>query len=427
MNDFYIYEGELVRYLGSAHHVVVPSGVTKIGDGAFLQCWFIKSIVFPEGVTEIGKFTFGNPIYEESQLQKAVLPESLVSIGAFAFYNCKLLSSVNIPNGLKNIGTGAFTGCNRLADENGVVIIKETMFDYIGSSETLVIPDGVKTADFCTIHNGEFKPRKIVFPDSIEFFGEGLLNYSTESVVLPNMVQVIPANLFYGWEALNSVTMSVEVETIEELAFVRCKSLKSFSWPQSLKNIGNSAFCDSGLEVVVIPDGVEQIGDNAFANCKNLNEIVIPASVKRIGKNVFRECTKLTKITTSVRLNQSMFGYTVLERLEANDINRMPKFLKIIALATFIADGADINSNRGRNHLKFIKNHISGLIEPAIKNKVLLDYMLDNKLLNCESLGQYIEYAIEHNMPELAISLTDYQLKTFPDDGDGELKKKLGI
>ncbi len=37
----------------------------------------------------------------------------------------------------------------------------------------------------------------------------------------------------------------------------------------------------------MIPDGCLSVGNNAFANCKNLHEIQIPSSVISIGPNAF--------------------------------------------------------------------------------------------------------------------------------------------
>ena len=38
MGDFIIEDGVLVRYVGEESDVVIPEGVTAIGDGAFVGC-----------------------------------------------------------------------------------------------------------------------------------------------------------------------------------------------------------------------------------------------------------------------------------------------------------------------------------------------------------------------------------------------------
>lgn len=47
---------------------------------------------------------------------------------------------------------------------------------------------------------------------------------------------------------------------------------------------------------VVLPDGLTNIGDNAFSGCVNLTEIDVPDSVTYIGECTFFNCNKITEI-----------------------------------------------------------------------------------------------------------------------------------
>ena len=46
----------------------------------------------------------------------------------------------------------------------------------------------------------------------------------------------------------------------------------------------------------IIPDGMTEIGDDAFRGCTSLKSIVIPDSVTRIGDYAFCYCNSLTGI-----------------------------------------------------------------------------------------------------------------------------------
>ena len=51
--DFVIENGVLTKYTGSGGDVIIPAGVTKIGNLAFSDCANLTSVTIPEGVTEI--------------------------------------------------------------------------------------------------------------------------------------------------------------------------------------------------------------------------------------------------------------------------------------------------------------------------------------------------------------------------------------
>lgn len=50
--------GVLVKYVGSGGDVVIPDGVTSIGDSAFADCEYLYSVRIPYGVTSIGNNAF---------------------------------------------------------------------------------------------------------------------------------------------------------------------------------------------------------------------------------------------------------------------------------------------------------------------------------------------------------------------------------
>ena len=111
-NEFTVHAGVLVKYTGADPDVVIPEGVTVIGENAFENSLGITSVVLPEGVGIIGQRAFAH----YPQLRQVQFPESLRVIDNFAFNECAALEEVHFPPHLTRIGDYAFFGCDMLAE-----------------------------------------------------------------------------------------------------------------------------------------------------------------------------------------------------------------------------------------------------------------------------------------------------------------------
>lgn len=80
-SGFDIKDGVLVKYIGMDTEVVIPTGVTSIGNGAFAGNRELTSVTIPNGVTSIGVRAFQSCSY----LTAINLPEGLTSIGSYTF------------------------------------------------------------------------------------------------------------------------------------------------------------------------------------------------------------------------------------------------------------------------------------------------------------------------------------------------------
>ena len=90
--------------------LVIPNGVTSIGDDAFYGCSSLTSVEIGNSVTSIGKHAF-NDCYGLTSVE---IGNSVTSIGDSAFKGCSGLTSVEIGNSVTSIGSSAFSGCTNL-------------------------------------------------------------------------------------------------------------------------------------------------------------------------------------------------------------------------------------------------------------------------------------------------------------------------
>ena len=91
--DFVIENGVLMAYNGEQDEVIIPDGITHIGENAFRGNRAAQIIRVPSGVVSNEDDAFS---YCEG-LQEIELPGTLKRIGFEAFFQCKKLAHISIP------------------------------------------------------------------------------------------------------------------------------------------------------------------------------------------------------------------------------------------------------------------------------------------------------------------------------------------
>ena len=101
----------------------------------------------------------------------------------------------------------------------------------------------------------------------------------------------------FKWSKLNSVAIPEGVETVGDSSFFG-SSVITVTFPNSLKSIGARAFKFSSVGFgdvpLLLPDGLEEIGVEAFNGCF-FPGIIIPDSVTTIGVEAFASCTQMVR------------------------------------------------------------------------------------------------------------------------------------
>lgn len=161
---------------------------------------------------------------------------------------------------------------------------------------------------------------RVSMPDSVEITGGGLFAGCTalEEVRLSENLLTLPCagtgadceGYFEGCTSLKSIYIPDSVQEIGSSAFKYCYRLTRIHLPEKLKIIDGGYFFDgtqspvtlgafcgcAGLESLTLPENAGSLGAYAFEGCTRLHSVYIPDSLKTIGAGAFTDCLRLEDV-----------------------------------------------------------------------------------------------------------------------------------
>ncbi len=192
-------------------------------------------VVVPEGITVIGEYAFStdNPHFPMTQgITQVVLPDSVTAIEEYAFLNCDRLISVTLPEGLRTIGNQAFGYCTAM--------------------KSVSLPDTLATIGDSAFYGSGLT--EITFPDSLESVGR---------------------NAFYQCAGLTSVTIPAGIRWNGDFIFAFCTGLRSVTLEEGVTEIHGTMFYGcTGITRVSLPASLTSVGVRAFYNCGSIEEVI---------------------------------------------------------------------------------------------------------------------------------------------------------
>lgn len=281
--------------------IVIPDGVMRIDDSAFQMSGLTKIELSNTSALS----SVGNSAFNQTKITYMIIPSGLEEIGMYAFSACDSLTTVyyggesetdwnNISIGVNN---SSLISARKYYYRSGQPTVYGYFWHYVGKVPQVWPFSGLK---YTLINNGtEYEISKA---SNLE--GE---------IEIPSMYNEKPVTRIARWGFANSldITGIIIPESISMLygdSFANCPNIESITIKSITVDSANSVYMSSGNCLIarrtqilvlgcknsVLPQGVQEIGDYAFAGCTNLTSITIPGSVVTIGESAFEDCRGLT-------------------------------------------------------------------------------------------------------------------------------------
>ena len=253
----------------------------------------------------------------------------------------------------------------------------------------------------------------IILPKTLKAIGGHVFsNTSITSIVIPKTVTRISS---YGFN-LKKLT-SIEVEEGNEVYYsqnnaiydkstgVLIRGCKTSGIPEGVVEIGDDAFAEAGLESIVLPNSVTKIGDRAFAYNDDVKDLYITASVTVIGSDAFFGCS-----LKSITVDEANTVYDSRDNCNAIIETAMNKLIQASEGTTIPASVTTIGTDA------FARLNFSSLVIPQTVTQ-----MDRSAFSEINAFMIKVSYPTPPNLGEYPFGWTNSNVRLIVPDGTKEL------
>lgn len=219
----------------------------------------------------------------------------VTTLGIECLKNCTGLTNIDLSN-VATIGNSALNGCSNISTmtiRNNVTVGTNT-FDGVGNFSST--GSGTINVLVC----------------------DGSITMTTMITNLNNTTGTL------GKSKIKTATLLSNITALTAEFFYGCTLLDTIILNDGLLTIGISAFRQTGIVSITIPNTVTSIGSNAFQGCNLLVNVSLPSLLTNISAGLFQDCISLQSITipaSIISADSSCFkGCTSLKTIIFNSI-----------------------------------------------------------------------------------------------------------
>ncbi len=215
------------RYLPNSHpapwaehmdkivRVVLPEGLTSVGDYSFHSCENLTELTLPEGLVTIGESAFSG-----SKLTSLTVPASVTTIASRAFEGCTALADVSLPDTLHALGYMAFQGCPCVegSEQDGVYVDRYLIRGGRSGDGVFRIREGTVGIAPYAFENSDLSA--LYVPASMRYVNEkAFYDACVERIYFADGIEEIGAGAFSGAMSIGHIELPASVKKICRAAF----------------------------------------------------------------------------------------------------------------------------------------------------------------------------------------------------------------
>ena len=261
-----------------------------------------------------------------------VIEVGITEIGDSAFSGFTKLQKISLPKGLKLLGDNCFEKCSSLTSVDiprRVTTWRDYCFKDCTSLTSVSIGRGLQE-DTVAVGENPFLGDKALESITVET-GHPYLYVQDHALVCRSK---------YGWntlvtypEGLTDLSYCIPegVDTVGDMAFAGNQSLQSLSMKSSVTRIEGRAFWNmTSLKEIRFSDNITSIDWNEYTSdgfvgalygCENVEQIILPRHLRSLGGVAFGTCGKLKELVLPANIKEfntgAVYGCSNLEKITA--------------------------------------------------------------------------------------------------------------